>query len=101
MKYGLTDSEFNFLNENLVLPLKKFQAQVFIFGSRVKGRHKKFSDIDLLYIPDPSSPIHASDVYQIISEIENSQFPYKIDLVNYHELASSYRMNIDSEKVAL
>lgn len=101
MKYGLTDSELKFLNEKLVLPLKKLHAQVFIFGSRAINRHKKFSDIDVVYLPDPKFPVGSGAIQQIISGMEDSQFPYKIDLVNYNELASTYKAQIDLDKIEL
>ena len=43
MKYGLSDSEYAFLQEHLIAPLKARGARVFVFGSRVTGKHKKFS----------------------------------------------------------
>lgn len=101
MKYGLSNEELNFLYENIVSPLKNSGAKVYIFGSRANGKYKKFSDIDLLYTSNSSQTIPTSLISQILIKIEESNFAYKIDLVNELELATSYRSNIESEKIEL
>lgn len=101
MKYGLTDVEIDFLQINLINPLKKNKARVFLFGSRATNKHQRFSDIDLLFIPDQNSPIPGHVTHLLLSKIEESRFPYKIDLVNYYELAASYKENIEKEKIEL
>lgn len=100
MKHGLSDSEWSFLLEELILPLKRHGAQVFLFGSRADGRYKKFSDVDLLYKP-LIGPIPAAEVYRLLSKMEESEFPYKIDLVSDGELAQSYRDSVERSKVEL
>ena len=101
MKYGLTDSEFQFLNEKVIKPLKQVQAKVYLFGSRANGKFKKFSDIDILYVPQSSQPIPLGVISQIILTLEESDFAYKIDLVSSAELAHSYRASVDKEKIEL
>lgn len=101
MKYGLTDLEFKFLKVNLISPMKKQGARVFLFGSRANGNFKKFSDIDLFYIPQLNKPIASHFIYSLLSEIEDSDFPYKIDFVLYDDLAESYKPEIDSQKIEL
>ena len=100
MSYGLTESEFLFLQEKIIEPLKRQGAQVFLFGSRATGKYKKFSDIDILY-NDSSRTIPNSEIYRIISEVEDSAFPYKIDLVPEKDLAQSYRENVERDKIEL
>ncbi len=101
MNYGLTDDELKFLLEKIVEPLKKHNAKVYLFGSRAKNKHSKFSDIDLVYYPDKNKQISSSEIYLLLMEVEDSKFPYKIDLVNYEELAKNYRQNVDQEKLPL
>ena len=90
MTYGLSDSEFQFLQEKLIQPLKQYGAEVFLFGSRANGKFKRFSDIDLLF-DDSIQKIPNFEIYRLLSEIEESSFPYKIDLVANKDLAQSYR----------
>lgn len=99
MKFGLSSSEYEFLDKNLIQPLKKAKARVFIFGSRAQQKHHKFSDIDILFIEENSSPVDASLLSNILIFFEDSNFPYKIDLVNNKNLASNYRSNVESTRV--
>ncbi|NUM89379.1 MAG: nucleotidyltransferase domain-containing protein [Bdellovibrionales bacterium] len=85
--------------ENLISPLKKRGARVFIFGSRAMGRHKKFSDVDLLYRESTVIPLH--EISRLLSGMEDSSFAYKIDLVRDQELAQSYRENVERAMVEL
>ena len=101
MIQGLTEAEFNYLHQKLIKPLNEKKAGVYLFGSRANGKYKKFSDIDLLYVPSSDTPIPQHFIYSLLLEIEESQFPYKIDLVHDQELASSYRQNVELEKLLL
>jgi len=100
MKFGLTEEEFSFLTQNLIEPLKHHGAEVFLFGSRANGKFQKFSDIDLLYKEGKNS-LSDSFIYERLSFIEESSFPYKIDLVNDKSLAKSYRDSVEKDKVKL
>lgn len=101
MKYGLSEGEFKFLEETLIIPVKEYKARVFLFGSRATGQNQKFSDIDLLYFEDSQNPIPPGFIFKLLSTIEESRFPYKVDLVNYNELASGYKSGVDKEKIEL
>lgn len=100
MIFGLTDSEYSFLLENLVNPLKAKGARVFLFGSRVTGKYKKYSDIDVLY-QEASTPIPNAEIYLLLSNLEESAFPYKVDLVRSKELAQSYRSGVERDMIEL
>jgi len=101
MKFGLTETELNWLFSTVVVPLKSQEAKVYVFGSRANGKFKKFSDLDLCYVEKSEKPVSSKIIFEIITATQNSTFSYKIDLVNYSELADSYRVNIDAEKIEL
>lgn len=90
-----------FLQSKLISPLKQQKARVFLFGSRSTGKFQKFSDIDLLYVQGHNSPLPRHFIYSILSEIENSSFPCKVDLVKDSELALNYKDSVDKEKIEL
>ena len=90
--FGLTKNEFDELNSIAVEPLKKAGCKVWIFGSRAKGSNQKFSDVDLLF--ETSTELRPGFIFKIISELEDSNFPYKVDIVNILELAASYKDDI-------
>lgn len=100
MKYGLTEAEYTFLNDNLIALLKTAGARVFIFGSRATGKHQKFSDIDILY-SDFENKIPPSTIFQIVTTMEESNFPYKVDLVNEKDLAKSYFENVMKSRIEI
>lgn len=105
MKFGLSDKHWKILNELVLQPLKKDQVRIWIFGSRARGDHQKYSDIDLLYeFPSDSydnQNLYLKKISKIKEDIEESTFPIKVDLVDIHELASSYKDSIFSEKIEL
>ncbi|NCN41778.1 nucleotidyltransferase domain-containing protein [bacterium] len=95
MKYGMTPSQYKILENLVIQPLKDSGARVFIFGSRVTEAHHPHSDVDLLYkLSDELPPSLISDVKE---NIEESNFPFAVDLVNDSELASSYRESVESQ----
>ncbi len=98
MKYGLTNTELAYLDKAVITPLKMLGATVYIFGSRARGDHRRFSDVDILVdsLADLSSTISS-----IIEEMEESNFPYKIDLVDDRSVADSYRSSIYRDRITL
>lgn len=101
MKYGLTDDEFKFLIKELILPIKKIGATVYIFGSRATGKYQKFSDIDLLYQFSEPSTVQTLQVNELLEKLVNSNFIYKIDLVDLQTLAESYKNSVLNERIKL
>lgn len=99
MKFGLSESEYEFIDKNLIEPLKQHRAKVYIFGSRATQKNHKFSDIDILFIEDKLMPIDISFISKILLFFEDSHFPYKVDLVNDQNLAHSYRQSVESSRV--
>lgn len=99
MKFGLTGPQYELLEELLVKPLNKMGAKVWIFGSRARGDQKKFSDIDILF--ESSHEISLGQLSQLREALEESDLPYKVDIVNVHDLADSYRNNVLKDRVEL
>ncbi len=57
--------------------------KVIVYGSRAKGTFNERSDIDLVIT---ESNIERPLIGQIISEINNSNFPYLVDLQDFSSL---------------
>jgi predicted nucleotidyltransferase len=57
--------------------------KVIVYGSRAKGTFNERSDLDLVIT---ESNIDRSLIGQIISEINNSNFPYLLDLQDFSTL---------------
>lgn len=88
MKFGMSEQQFKLLEQIVIDPLKSQGAKVFIFGSRTTGKHHSHSDLDLLYRLENNSlpPGFLSDLKEAI---EQSKFPFTVDLVDDHTLAKS------------
>ena len=99
MKFGISDQQLQVLDGLVVRPLKRQGCRVFLFGSRVTGQHHPYSDVDLLY--QTSSPLPAGFISGLKESLEDSRFPYSVDLVDENDLAASYRDNVTSSMIEL
>lgn len=97
MKFGLSESQFDLLTQLAIQPVKEAGGRIWIFGSRARGDHQPFSDIDLLL----ELPASAKIVGKITEALEESRLPFKVDLVLIDELAESYREGVLKERIAL
>lgn len=88
--FGLEERHRKILDELLIAPLKKAGYSLWVFGSRARGDHQKFSDLDVLVGGKPSQSL----ISQVRESLEESSLPIKVDLVLENELAESYRANV-------
>lgn len=63
--------------------------KLFIFGSRVSGKSRKFSDIDLGILGKTRVPGHS--IVKIQEELENSCLPYKVDVVDFTKVSEDFK----------
>lgn len=90
--FGLTPEEWKLLDTLAIEKLKTHGCTVWIFGSRSRGDHKPFSDVDLLYSATATLP--KGLIYDLKSTLEESDLPFKVDLVNVADLAESYKPSV-------
>lgn len=71
------------------------QARVAVFGSRVTGRSRPFSDVDLLLI----EPARLSWQQRVTLQeaLEASDLPFRTDIVEAASLGVDLRQRIESE----
>jgi predicted nucleotidyltransferase len=98
MKFGLTQRQFQYIQEVVVTPLKNSGAKVWIFGSRARKDHGKFSDLDLMVESEEDISLLVSEIQEAL---ENGNFPYKVDIVHNKDFADSYRESFELDKVEL
>lgn len=99
MKFGLTPTQYQLLQNLLIDPLQKNKAKVYVFGSRARGTQHPFSDIDILYEENPEYPIEDDKISLIKEALEDSNLPFKVDLVNAKYLAASYRPSVEKDRI--
>jgi type I restriction enzyme S subunit len=75
--------------------LQKYPYSFYVFGSRVKGNPRPFSDLDLCYQDDiPQNILNA-----IEEDFEESDLPYSVDLVNWNQCSPEFQKSIQADMV--
>lgn len=69
--------------------LNPLEYKVFIFGSRVTGKAKKFSDYDVGIIG--KKPVSWSTLALIEEALEESDLLYRVDVVDFSLVSSVFR----------
>lgn len=100
MTFGLSEAQFKLLTDLVINPLKSKGAHVFVFGSRARGNHHTFSDIDIFFV-DSNEAISDAEIGRIKEAAEESKLAIAVDLVNKKNLAKSYLEKIELEKVEI
>ena len=96
MKFGLTPDQYEFIHRTVVIPLAAKGGSVWCYGSRARGDHRPFSDLDLMV--DSTTDL-SPEVGHIRERLDESNFPFKVDLVQLSEFAKSYRPGFEKDKV--
>ncbi len=71
-------------------------AMVWVFGSRANRKPKPFSDLDLAI--DVGHPLPYSTLLDLKQDFEESELPYKVDLVDRHTLTPSFGERVDDDR---
>jgi len=68
------------------------KSEIFVFGSRVKKNSKKYSDIDILI--KGKKEIDFSLLTKVEMELEESDLPITVDIIDYHRIEKNFYKNI-------
>lgn len=74
-------------------------ATVWVFGSRATGKAKRFSDLDLAI--DIGKPILSSVMTELAFDFEESDLPYKVDVLDWATISESFKTNIKQDLVKI
>ena len=96
MKFGLSPEEHRYICEVVIKPLTLNGAKVFCFGSRARGDHQAFSDLDLMV---ESHQDLSKEIGQLSEELTKGNFPYKVDLVELRNFSNHYLKTYQKEKI--
>lgn len=76
------------------------QAKVWVFGSRATGKAKRYSDIDLaIDIHSKNLDLQMLGILDVL--FEESELPWKVDIVDYNNVSKDFRAIIDHDKQLL
>lgn len=81
--YGMTDDELNLLCS--LFARQKEIEQVILYGSRVKGTHKPFSDVDITLLGFRLTRTHLN---RLSADIDESSLPYSFDISIFSQLSN-------------
>ncbi len=75
--------------------LKKhlFNRGVLAFGSRVSGKHKPHSDLDLCILGE--SPLDIQEITALKEDFSESDLPIRIDLVEWASISADFKKIIE------
>lgn len=95
MVNGVTDTEKAFIVSVVkrVLPT----SHLLVFGSRVSGAAKKYSDLDIAV--DASPPPSLAQLGQISALLADGDLPFKVDLIALDRVDPSFRSLIEEKCV--
>ncbi len=71
---------------------------VWVFGSRITGHARPSSDLDLVLFANPAQH---PQVFALQEALEESDLPFRVDLLIWDELPDSFKANIQSQYVEL
>ena len=74
-------------------------SEVFVFGSRVSGRVKKFSDLDLMIKAAGSLPWRT--LADLRESFEASDLPITVDVVDWNSCSAQFRSLVGAQLVRI
>lgn len=73
-------------------------ASIWVFGSRAKGTARKYSDLDLA-IDMGGNPMPSHLSVLLSYDFEESDLPYKVDILDLNAVNPDFRRRIEMERV--
>ncbi|MDR0727315.1 MAG: nucleotidyltransferase domain-containing protein [Puniceicoccales bacterium] len=95
----LTPEQMQFVRVTLARHLINSGATVYVFGSRATGKARKFSDLDLAI--DYPDGIPENTLLALKDDFEESNFPYFVDITDYHRCDRPFQEIIDRTNTLL
>ncbi len=94
MNILIEEKYLNELREIVMANVDTSKWQPVVFGSRVKGTSRKFSDIDLGF--KGSVPMPISVVAKLWNALDDSDIPYVVDIVDLSLVSMEFLKEVQS-----
>ena len=92
----LEQKYIEFIKETVSSMLHNYK--LYIFGSRVKNRAKKYSDIDLAIDSQELTPQTKS---KLEATFDNSTLPYEVDIINLNDIDNKFKDLIQKDLIEI
>jgi predicted nucleotidyltransferase len=73
------------------------EAEVWVFGSRIKNTNKDYSDLDLVVVGKSKQDL--STLGALEEDFEESDLPFEVDILDYMRVAEHIKKEIDKSYV--
>ena len=73
--------------------LSKYPYTFYAFGSRVKGTHAPFSDLDLCY----KDRVPTDCLMELEGELSESDLPFKVDVVAWEDFTPEFQREVEKD----
>ncbi len=83
--------------QNILSTILPINSKVWVFGSRATGATKKSSDLDLVI--DAGRPLNRQEKLILADAFEESNLPYKVDVVDMHTISDEFKEIIQKQMV--
>lgn len=74
-------------------------CEIRVFGSRATGAAKPFSDLDLAILS--ADPLEARTLRRLKESFEDSDLPFRVDVLDWTSISERFRRTIDERHVVL
>ncbi len=90
---GVTDGE----KQTVLSALRKHfpKAKVLFFGSRFRGDHREYSDLDLCL--NDQKPLDLVKLSYLKEELSDSNLSFKVDIADWNRITGDFKQIIQSE----
>ena len=78
-----------------VLEAQVPEVEVRAFGSRVNGKARRFSDLDLALVGEKAIDLRRLE--ELRDAFSESDLPMKVDVLDWHAISDSFRKVIDRQ----
>lgn len=70
-------------------------VEIFIYGSRVKGKARKYSDVDIALKCDEEIPFDT--MLKLKAFFSDSIFPYMVDIIDLNSISENFKTRIQND----
>lgn len=77
--------------------LRNYPYSFYVFGSRARGNPRQLSDLDLCFFDDIPWAVRA----QIDEDFEESDLPYKVDVIDWNQCDLDFKKLIAKDLIFL
>ncbi len=70
------------------------EGEVWAFGSRQRGSHRKHSDLDLAVVGHGKQPLSVTG--DLKEAFMDSLLPYRVDVLDYHAVSPEFQKILDA-----